>query len=135
MTINIRHCERFLRSNLELILIFVIASALCEAILILKPMKFGGYIYILTNKSNSTLYVGVTSDLQKRLFEHINKIYLTSFTSKYNMNKLVYFEGFNRIEEAIAREKQLKGGSRKKKIELINRTNPHWKDLVDEFDE
>ncbi|MHC1703447.1 MAG: GIY-YIG nuclease family protein [Tenuifilaceae bacterium] len=96
-------------------------------------MKRGGYAYILTNKNNTVLYTGVTSDLSKRMFEHINKIHTTSFTSKYNINKLVYFEGFSRIEDAITREKQMKAGSRKKKIECVNKINPQWKDLIDEI--
>ena len=97
-------------------------------------MERGGAIYILTNKNNTVLYTGVTSDLRKRLYEHKNKLYTTSFTKKYNVSKLVYFEAFPLIEEAIAREKQIKGGSRKKKIELINSLNPEWNDLSEQFD-
>ena len=97
-------------------------------------MERGGAIYILTNKNNTVLYTGVTSDLRKRLYEHRNKIYASSFTTKYNVSKLVYFEVFSLIEEAIAREKQIKGGSRKKKIELIESINPEWKDLSGEFE-
>jgi putative endonuclease len=85
--------------------------------------------YIMTNKNNTTLYTGVTSDLKKRGYEHKNNIYPDSFTSKYKLNKLIYFEGFHRIEEAISREKQIKGGSRKNKIDIINAFNPEWKDL------
>jgi putative endonuclease len=97
-------------------------------------MERGGAIYILTNKSNAVLYTGVTSDLRKRLYEHKNKIYMSSFTAKYNVSKLVYFEVFSLIEEAIAREKQIKGGSRKKKIELIESINPEWEDLWKNFE-
>ena len=97
-------------------------------------MQRGGAIYILTNKNNSVLYTGVTSDLRKRLYEHKNKIYASSFTSKYNISKLVYFEVFSLIEEAIAREKQIKAGSRKKKIDLINNLNPDWNDLSINFE-
>jgi putative endonuclease len=97
-------------------------------------MERGGAIYILTNKNNTVLYTGVTSDLRKRLYEHKNKIYTTSFTGKYNVSKLVYFEVFSLIEEAIAREKQIKGGSRKKKLDLINSINPEWNDLSDQFE-
>jgi putative endonuclease len=97
-------------------------------------MERGGAIYILTNKNNTVLYTGVTSDLRKRLYEHKNKIYTTSFTGKYNVSKLVYFEVFSFIEEAIAREKQIKGGSRKKKLDLINSINPDWNDLSDQFE-
>ena len=92
-------------------------------------MTRGGYIYILTNKNHTVLYVGVTSDLTKRLHEHRTGFYKNAFTSRYNVHKLIYFEGFTRIEEAIAREKQLKGGSRQKKLDLINAFNPEWNDL------
>lgn len=91
-------------------------------------MAKGGYIYILTNKNNTTLYVGVTSNLFNRIYEHKNKIY-KGFTAKYNLDKLVYFECFTSIEDAIAREKQLKGGSRKVKEELINKLNSSWEEL------
>src|SRR5690349_17304432 len=96
-------------------------------------MKFGGCIYILTNNHHTVLYTGVTSDLNKRIWQHQNKEYLTSFTAKYNCNKLVYYENFIRIEEAIAREKQIKGGSRKAKETLINNFNPDWKDLWEQI--
>lgn len=92
-------------------------------------MKYGGCIYVLTNPHNTVLYAGVTSDLKKRIRQHQNKEFPTSFTSKYNCNKLVYFENFITIEEAIAREKQIKGGSRKAKEALINSFNSQWKDL------
>lgn len=92
-------------------------------------MERGGYIYILTNKNHTVLYVGVTSNLGNRLCEHRTGKYQTSFTFKYNVKELVYFEEFLSIEEAIYREKQLKAGSRQKKIDLINRLNPEWKDL------
>jgi len=98
-------------------------------------MERGGYIYILTNKNNTTLYIGVTSNLFNRIFEHKSKIYETSFTAKYNLDKLVYFETFSTIEEAIAREKQLKAGSRKKKETLINLKNPDWNDITAEIED
>ncbi len=94
-------------------------------------MKRGGAIYILTNKNNTTLYTGVTSNLRKRVTEHRMKINLYSFSARYNLCKLVYFEVFNFIEQATSREKQIKGGSRKKKVELINSINPNWEDLFD----
>jgi putative endonuclease len=87
-------------------------------------------VYILTNKSNTVLYIGVTSDLESRVSEHKLKIN-TGFTSKYNCNKLVYYEEFQWIQDAIAREKQLKAGSRQKKIDLIIADNPSWSDLSD----
>ena len=92
-------------------------------------MEKGGYIYILTNKLNTVLYVGVTSNLQKRVWKHRSGKYAQSFTKKYNINKLVYFEFFQDIESAIQREKQLKAGSRAKKIELIEKRNPGWEEL------
>ena len=92
-------------------------------------MQKGGYIYILTNKNNTVLYTGVTSNLGKRIQEHRNGRFKNAFTSRYNISKLVYFEKFLTIEDAISREKQIKAGSRKKKIELINKVNPEWKEL------
>lgn len=83
----------------------------------------------MTNKHHTTLYVGVTADLYSRVTEHKKKSDPRSFTARYNLNKLVYCESFSTIEEAIDREKQLKGGSRQKKIDLISRMNPAWKDL------
>ena len=93
----------------------------------------GGSVYIITNKNNTTLYTGVSSDLISRILEYKEKIYPRSFTSKYNASKLVYYEQFHSIEEAIAREKQIKAGSRKKKIELIESMNPEWNDLFAEI--
>ena len=88
------------------------------------------YVYFMTNKNNTTLYVGVTGHLIKRVFEHKNGTY-KGFTTKYNCNKLVYFEEFTSINEAIVREKQIKKGNRKRKEDLINRENPDWNDLSD----
>ena len=96
-------------------------------------MERGGCIYIMTNKGNTTLYIGVTSDLKSRVWEHKNKVYPNSFTSRYNLFKLVYFENFTTIVEAIGREKQLKKRSRKYKEELINKTNLDRLDLFDEL--
>jgi putative endonuclease len=89
-------------------------------------------IYIMTNKGNQVLYIGVTSNLFKRVAEHKDKT-TAGFTSSYNVTKLVYYEEYATMEEAIAREKQIKGGSRQKKIDLINSKNPEWKDLYEEF--
>lgn len=92
----------------------------------------GGYVYILTNKYNTVLYTGVTSDLLRRLSEHTQKLHAdSSFTKKYQVTKLVYYEQTDSIVSAIEREKQIKAGSRKKKIELILSLNPRWKDLAD----
>ena len=92
-------------------------------------MEKGGYVYILTNQWNSVLYTGVTSSLAERVAQHVNKAYPHSFTARYNVNKLVYCKWFPSIEDAIAYEKKIKGGSRKKKIALINELNPSWVDL------
>jgi putative endonuclease len=83
----------------------------------------------MTNKNNTVLYTGVTSNLNKRISEHKERLHPESFTAKYNIVKLVYYEGFDHIEEAIAREKQIKGGSRRDKIRLITQMNPDWEDL------
>ena len=87
------------------------------------------YIYILTNKSK-TLYTGITNNLNRRVYEHKNKL-IEGFTKKYNIDKLIYFELFNNPKDAIRREKQIKGWIRKKKIELIESMNPEWKDLCE----
>lgn len=92
-----------------------------------------GFIYIMTNKNNTTLYIGVTSNLPERILEHQQNKYHNSFTSRYKLYKLVYWESFQEIGDAIAREKQLKAGSRDKKIELINSLNPEWKDLFEDI--
>ena len=89
-----------------------------------------GYLYIMANNNNTVLYTGVTSDIKARVKEHKEKRYPGSFTARYNIVKLVYFERFTSITEAITREKQIKGGSRKKKVELINLANPEWEDLT-----
>ena len=96
-------------------------------------MKRGGHVYIMTNKNNTTLYTGVTSQLEVRTEQHKDKFYPRSFSAKYNANKLVYYEGFHRIEEAMVREKQIKAGSRAKKEKLINSINPEWRDLSSEL--
>ena len=93
----------------------------------------GGYVYIMTNKNNTVLYTGVSNNLKRRLEEHHSKINSKSFTAKYNINKLVYYESSFLIGDAIAREKQIKAGSRKKKEILINGINPQWKDLSEEL--
>jgi putative endonuclease len=89
------------------------------------------FIYIMTNKNHSVLYTGVTNDLKRRVYEHKNKL-TEGFTKKYNTNKLVFYEIYNDINEAIAREKQIKDGSRVKKIKLIEEMNHKWHDLYDQ---
>ena len=83
----------------------------------------------MANKRNGTIYVGVTNDIVRRVQEHKNHTFPDSFTARYNCNKLVYYEDFQYADKAIDREKQLKAGSRAKKIELIESINPEWKDL------
>ncbi len=87
-----------------------------------------GFVYILTNKSNSVLYTGVTSNIVKRIYEHKNYL-VDGFTKRYSADKLVYFEVFDSIQDAIIREKQIKAGSRKKKLDLIIAKNPGFLDL------
>ncbi|MGQ2984031.1 GIY-YIG nuclease family protein [Flavobacterium sp.] len=89
-----------------------------------------GFVYIMTNQNNTVLYVGVTSDLHERVANHRSKRYPDSFSAKYNISKLVYFETFMMIGDAIGREKQIKAGSRKKKLDLIKSMNPEWNDLT-----
>ena len=86
------------------------------------------YVYLLTNQSNKVLYTGVTNHLERRVYEHKHKL-LDGFTKKYNCNKLVWYEVTESIESAIVREKQIKAGSRAKKIQLVEAINPQWKDL------
>ena len=92
-------------------------------------MKRIYYVYMMTNKNNSVIYTGVTDDLSRRVYQHKDKL-IKGFTSKYNVIKLVYYEEYEYIYDAIAREKQIKGGSRQKKIELIESINKEWEDLA-----
>ena len=87
------------------------------------------HVYIVTNQRNGTLYTGVTSDLRKRVWQHKNKA-LPGFTAQYGLSRLVYFEEFRDVTFAIEREKQIKAGSRKKKLELIESQNPGWGDFA-----
>jgi len=93
-------------------------------------MKTSSYTYILSNKKEGTLYVGVTSDLIKRIYEHKNKV-VPGFSKQYNLDKLVHYEIHDNIELAISREKQLKNWHRQWKIELIEENNPDWNDLYE----
>ncbi len=90
------------------------------------------YVYILTNFTNTILYIGVTNDLVKRIYEHKNKL-AKGFSNKYNLSKLVYYEETNDVNAAIAREKQLKNWHKEWKINLIKKMNPNFKDLSEEF--
>jgi putative endonuclease len=91
-------------------------------------MKKSFYVYLMTNKNNTVIYTGITSDLKRRVYEHKEK-FIDGFTKRYNINKLVYYEIFDDAYSAICREKQIKGGSRKKKIDLIEGANRDWIDL------
>jgi len=93
-----------------------------------------GFVYIMTNKNHTTLYTGVTSNLPKRVQQHKESYYSQSFTSRYNLYILVYWESFQEIGDAIGREKQIKAGSRQKKLDLINSINPDWKDLTGDIE-
>ena len=88
---------------------------------------------MMCSMNRSALYTGVTSNLPSRVHEHKHKTYLNSFSAKYNCVNLVYYMWFDTIEEAIAEEKRIKGGSRKKKEEMINSMNPEWRDLYEEI--
>ena len=90
------------------------------------------YVYILASKRNGTLYIGVTNDIIRRVYEHKNNL-IEGFTKKYNVHQLIYFEQTNDIESAIKREKQLKKWNRKWKLELIEKQNPKWNDLYEEI--
>jgi putative endonuclease len=90
------------------------------------------YVYILTNARHTVLYTGVTNDLLRRVSEHRSGS-IRSFTSRYNVTQLVYYETFGEAHAAIAREKQIKGGSRDKKVRLVEAANPQWRDLWDEI--
>ena len=90
------------------------------------------YVYILSSKRNGTLYIGVTNNLERRLYEHKNNL-IEGFTNKYNVHHLVYFEDVNDIQSALQREKQLKRWTRKWKLELIEKFNPEWRDLASDF--
>ena len=91
----------------------------------------GGCVYIVTNKRNAVFYTGVTSDILGRIWEHKNKKHPNSFTAKYNCDKLVYYEFYPHIEEAINAEKLIKGGNRKSKMQFVMAINPEWKDLYE----
>ncbi|WKN43434.1 GIY-YIG nuclease family protein [Tunicatimonas pelagia] len=96
-------------------------------------MERGGWVYMMTNQQNRVLYTGVTANLIARIHDHRTQRYSKSFTARYRLYRLVYYEGFSRIEEAIAREKQIKAGSRRAKEQLINGMNPQWRDLWEDI--
>ena len=90
------------------------------------------YVYILTNKSDKVMYVGVTNNLERRLYEHKNEL-VDGFTKKYHVHKLVYYESYKDVRDAIIREKRIKGLLRIRKNELVESINPEWKDLSEEL--
>ena len=92
------------------------------------------YVYILTNKTNYVTYIGVTNDLKRRVYQHKNDL-IEGYTKKYRVHKLVYYEYSTDVRAAIEREKQLKGWTRAKKIELVNTMNPSWRDLSEDWNE
>ena len=96
-------------------------------------MKRGGSTYITTNKNNTTLYTGSAEDVTSRMIEHKEKYYPRSFTARYNLDKLVFYRNFSRIEEAREYERYIKGKTRQWKVDLINSANPQWRDLTDEL--
>jgi putative endonuclease len=90
------------------------------------------YVYVLASKRNGTLYIGVTNDLERRLYEHKNNL-IDAFTKRYRVHNLVYYECVNDVNAALQREKQLKRWTRKWKMELIEKVNPEWRDLAENF--
>jgi len=96
-------------------------------------MTHGGTVYIMANKARTTIYVGVTADLYARILDHKNHVYANSFTDKYNCVHCMYYEHFPTIQQAIAREKEIKKWRRDKKDALINTLNPKWEDLWNEI--
>ena len=122
--ISICHCEDCRKSN-----DFLLGRSNPHCT---RTMKRKYYIYIVTNKYNTVLYTGVTNNLKRRVYEHREKR-IEGFTRKYDVSKLVYYEIYNNVIDAIKREKQIKSGSRRKKNELIIRFNKNWKDLYYEL--
>ena len=95
-------------------------------------MEKFGYVYIMTNKNKTTLYIGITNDLVRRVFEHKKHLIKNSFTDKYNLEYCIYYEEYPYFDLAINREKELKKWNRQKKEDLINKKNPQWQELVNE---
>jgi len=99
---------------------------------VLSLFSTGGYIYIITNKNKTTLYIGVTNDLCRRIYQHKNHLIKNSFTDRYNLEYCIYYEYFEYFNLAILREKELKKWNRNKKELLISTMNPEWKEIVNE---
>lgn len=100
---------------------------------LIRVQNLKHYIYIITNKKDGVLYIGETKDLKKRIYQHKNKIHPTTFSARYNLDKLIYSEEFEKETEAKLREKQMKKWNRDWKIELIEKTNPEWIDLYQDL--
>ncbi|EHO41394.1 Excinuclease ABC C subunit domain protein [Caldithrix abyssi DSM 13497] len=98
----------------------------------MKDFKYY-FVYIMTNWNNKVMYVGITNNLMRRVYEHKNKL-IDGFTKKYNINKLVYYETFQDVRAAIEREKEIKKWRREKKNKLVNTKNPEWRDLSEDFE-
>lgn len=98
----------------------------------MKGNYYQFYVYILTNKKNGTLYIGMTNDLERRIFEHKNKL-IEGFSKRYNLTKLIYFESFQYVNDAILREKRMKNWSRQWKIDLVEEENKEWNDLASDW--
>ncbi|MHB2154790.1 GIY-YIG nuclease family protein [Calditrichota bacterium GD2] len=98
----------------------------------MKDFKYY-FVYIMTNWNNKIMYVGITNNLMRRVYEHKNKL-INGFTKKYNINKLVYYETFQDVRAAIEREKEIKKWRREKKNKLVNTKNPEWRDLSEDFE-
>ncbi|APF17265.1 GIY-YIG nuclease family protein [Caldithrix abyssi] len=98
----------------------------------MKDFKYY-FVYIMTNWNNKVMYVGITNNLMRRVYEHKNKL-IDGFTKKYNINKLVYYETFQDVRAAIEREKEIKKWRREKKNKLVNTENPEWRDLSEDFE-
>lgn len=107
-------------------------AGILNQIIIMDEHKLSYWVYILTNKSNNVFYVGVTSNINQRIVEHKMKLY-DGFTSKYNVDKLIYFEHFTDVYYAIAREKRLKRWNREWKMRLISKTNSEMRDMIYDF--
>ena len=125
--LKIQDSNRFQKEILD----FIILASLITKLWVGMNL-FNYYIYIISNWNNKVIYIGVTNNLERRIFEHKSKL-IPGFSSKYNLNKLVYYEQYVDIREAITREKELKKWKREKKNKLIESTNPEWMDLSNEL--
>ena len=128
------YIDYFFRFCYNFIELIDLKQVLLAEILIRKVIMYGKqyFVYILSNKNNTVLYIGITSNLLGRIFQHKDQA-TKGFTSRYNVDKLVYYEIYEDVYEAISREKQLKSGSRRKKVDLVNNFNKQWEDLCNKL--